>query len=138
MRILVVGVLAVLAMSEVETNVKMSLDDRLDERIVINTQYKKEYVESITDEKHAELLKKCEAGVADAWVNLLKYVKASKDQELKRVVLRLEYREELRSFGYDKEYAESPRDLAKADRGLQEYEEKIRQIASPIENRINR
>ncbi len=109
----------------------VDLNALLDERTKLNVDYKDEnvaYAKELEKPALADLAAKYEAGVGDDWLALIAYAKASDDVELKKLVLRLEYHQELTSFVYDAEYAETPQDVKEAQDGLAEYQAKMKAI----------
>ena len=105
-----------------------SLNDLLDERLEFNHKYKKEFVAEARESKLAKKLVPCEQGVADAWIELLEYTKKSDDEKLKKIVLRMEYFTELRTYLFDLEFAETADEKDEAVVGIREYQKKIEVI----------
>jgi hypothetical protein len=126
MRTLVVGLL--LGAAGATLAQKGSLDAQLDDRIALNKEYKKENVAAAKGSPNAKDLAKYEAGVYDAWVALLEHAKKQEDDQLKTLVLRLEYFEELRGLIYDLEDAKSGAEKKTARDGIQLYERKLSEL----------
>ena len=84
-----------------------TLNSMLEERITLNAKYGKKYSKMAEDSPFAEDLVPLEKRVGVAWVNYLKYIRASDDPELKVHALRIEFLDEIRGCYYDLEYAES-------------------------------
>lgn len=105
------------------------LNALLDERIALNKRYKVENTEAAKEFKYAKQLQSYEAGVSDSWVTLIQYAKASPDPKLKKIVLQLEYFDELRNYTYDLEYADSEEKVALAQKHLKFFYNKMQQIA---------
>ena len=124
MRLLLVSLAIAFAVTDSST-----LNKLLDERTELNQQYKKENVESACEMTYAKQLTEYETGVADAWLDLIKFAKESDSLELKKIVLRMEYYDELRNYTYELEFAETDEDLAeKGKKGVEKYRGKLEAI----------
>lgn len=122
MRTLIVGLL--LGGAAATALQKSDLDEQVDERIALNKEYKKENVAAAKGSPNMKDIVKYESGVSDAWVALLEYSKAQKDDKLKSLVLRIEYYEELRGLAYDLEDAKTNEKKVLRD-GIMLYERKL-------------
>lgn len=84
-----------------------TLDSMLDDRISLNEKYREELVEDAQSLSVAEDLAPIERRFGDAWVNYLKYIRASDDKKLKVHALRIEILDEIVGSYHSLEYAES-------------------------------
>lgn len=91
-----------------------SLDAMLDERITLNEAYRDTYAEEAKEAQNAVMLEKLERSSGQAWVDLLRHVRASDDRELKIRMLRMELLGEQVSSAWDMEFAEDLMERATA------------------------
>ncbi|MGJ8645090.1 MAG: hypothetical protein ACSHX9_16940 [Luteolibacter sp.] len=84
-----------------------SLDSMLDDRVTLNEKYRDDFAEEAESSPLAEDLVPMEKKFGDAWVNYLKYIRASDDTKLKVHALRVEFLDEIVGCYHSLEYADS-------------------------------
>lgn len=98
-----------------------SLNDHLEDRVVLNAKYAKRFVEEAEESPYAKRLQPIEKELGSEWVGLLKKVKSSDDDQLKMMVLRIEILDEIRACYYDLEWAESMAEKVKLRNQLAQW-----------------
>ncbi|QDT39480.1 hypothetical protein [Stratiformator vulcanicus] len=104
------------------------LNELLDERTVLNKHYKKQFIEDAAGFAMEEKLKLYEGKVADAYLELIEYAKQSDDTKLKKIVLRMEYYDELRGYVWDVDAAQDGFERAAGMAGIITYEQKLKEL----------
>ena len=102
-----------------------TLDDLLDRQVRALDEKPHAYTEAYEDDKYAKIITPLENELNRLTVENLKAVKASKDKELKKRLLRISILVELSTSYYDAEYAGGSVEKAKAGGAIQRWKREL-------------
>ena len=107
-----------------------SLNDHLEDRVVLNAQYAKRFVEEAEESAYAKRLQPIEKELGCEWVEFLKKIKESDDEQLKVMALRIEILDEIRGCYYDLEWVESMIEKVKLRNQLGQWKKLLKEVNS--------
>ena len=104
------------------------LNKLLDERIILNKEYKNEHAKNAETLRLAKEIQPIEVRYGQAWIDLLQEARKSKNIKLKIELLRVELLSEIQGSLYDMEYAETVEELTAAKKTLEEWKRKFKEL----------